>query len=51
MAGIHSPVSPISVQIHMLRTLEDESAELTEKLSAVSSDVVDSLDQKRQSGW
>jgi hypothetical protein len=34
----------------MLRTLEDESAELTEKLSAVSSDVVDSLDQTRQSG-
>jgi hypothetical protein len=32
MAGRDSqPGSPISVQIHTLHTLEDESAELTEK--------------------
>ena len=30
LAGIHSLVSPISVQIHMMRALEDVSAELTE---------------------
>jgi len=50
LSGIHSLVSPISVQIHMLRTLEDERAELTERLSAVSSDVVDSLGQRDNRG-
>ena len=49
LSGIHSLVSPISVQIHML-TLEDERAELTERLSAVSSDVVDSLGQRDNRG-
>ena len=34
----------------MLRTLEDERAELTERLSAVSSDVVDSLGQRDNRG-
>lgn len=50
LTGIHSLASPISVQIHMLRTLEDERAELTERLSAVSSDVVDSLGQRDNRG-
>jgi len=40
LAGIHSLVSPISVQIHMMHALKDDSAELTERLCTVSSDVV-----------
>jgi hypothetical protein len=38
---MRSLVSPISVQIHMMHALKNDSAELTERLCAVSSDVVD----------
>ena len=50
LSEIHSLVSLISVQIDMLRLLEDERAELTERFIAVSSDVVDSLGRRENRG-